>query len=518
MNYKTIATVFFGITLVISTLYAIDKHKQKPVQTAADVILIDSMKSFGELERPGVTFLHDRHSEILKKQGKDCSTCHQTKDDRLIHMFNRTEDVDKEMTLDKYHTGCIGCHEENVALKQDSGPVECGECHTQNPTITPSRQVVEFDASLHYRHIEAADSKCETCHHSYDESNQKLIYQKGSESSCKSCHKDEAIGKTINYQAAAHQACIGCHQQELAKQTTASQTIESVECASCHDEGRLKRIAKLEKVPRLEMNQPDLTFIKSFDKQTKGTMAAVLFNHQGHENSVENCSTCHHESIESCDNCHTLQGAKEGNGVTLAQAMHNTDSDKSCIGCHTEVKQQADCAGCHSLIKAQDNISDTQSCQSCHAVPIDKIAKDKKSGLTIDARNYHSVASKNTKVNLEMIPEEYMIDVISETYQGVRFPHRAIVESMMDRIKDSTLAASFHQKEEAICQSCHHNSQDNFNPPPKCISCHSSSEGVQDDSVPATKAAYHRQCFECHEAMDITKPASADCVACHKEK
>ena len=88
---------------------------------------------------------------------------------------------------------------------------------------------------------------------------------------------------------------------------------------------------------------------------------------------------------------------------------------------------------------------------------------------------------------------------------------------MMEKITGNALAKNFHQGKDAICQSCHHNSPDVSNPP-KCISCHASAEGEQDGRVPGTKAAYHRQCFECHEKMEIEKPVSDDCTACHKEK
>jgi hypothetical protein len=518
MNFKTIATALLGITLVITALYAVEKQRQDDVQTSPDVIVIDAMKIFGELERLGVSFLHDTHTKALAKQGKDCTTCHQTENERLIYKFQRNAEIDKNTTLDSYHTNCIGCHETTAASNQASGPLECGECHRLEPVITAARQSVNFDSSLHYRHIEAANNSCESCHHDYDESSRALVFEQGRESSCKSCHKDEPHDNFISYQSATHQSCIGCHQQELEKKSEASQKIGSVQCESCHDEKRLSSIARLENVPRLKRNQPDMAFVKSFDDVTKSMMDAVLFNHQAHENSDASCSTCHHETMAPCESCHTFDGAKEGNWVTLAQAMHTTGSNSSCIGCHTETQQQEDCAGCHSLKSVKSRASVTQSCQSCHSVSIDKIRMDKKSGSMVDVNQYQAKLPVKTKIDLGVMPEEFLIDAISETYQGVRFPHRTIVEALMGRVKDSQLASVFHQDEKSLCQGCHHNSQDTLSPPPRCISCHSSANEAETDLMPGTKSAYHRQCFECHTAMAIPAPVSTDCVACHEEK
>lgn len=514
MNYKTIVTAISGIVLVITAIYAIDQQRQKTRQAHADLIVIDSMKSFGKLERPGVTFLHDKHTKALEEQGKDCTTCHQKENDTLVYAFMRTEELSKEETLALYHDNCIGCHEETAEMNRESGPVECGLCHQWEPEAVASRANVSFDPSLHYRHIEAENDQCSTCHHVFDEAKQQLVYQKGAEDSCKTCHKDQPVDKTPSYQMAAHQSCIGCHQEVLSEGSEAARTIASVQCASCHDGDRLNEIEQLAEVPRLDMDQPDLTFVKSFEDADE-LMAAVVFDHKAHESSVESCRSCHHETLQSCESCHSFEGKESGDFITLAQAMHNKGSDRSCIGCHADVHQEKECAGCHNLIKTEGHISDSQSCDTCHAVPIETI---KAVGVETAAQDYQATIPEQTPVNMDELPTDFVIDVIANEYQGVHFPHQAIVASLMDQIQGSTLAANFHKGEKSICQGCHHNSQDNLNPPPRCISCHASSQNeAEDDLVPDAKAAYHRQCFECHDAMEIEYPASTDCVACHQK-
>ncbi|MEN6441028.1 MAG: cytochrome c3 family protein [Syntrophobacter sp.] len=42
----------------------------------ADMITIDTLAPFGKLELPPVAFPHDKHTEALLKENKDCKTCH----------------------------------------------------------------------------------------------------------------------------------------------------------------------------------------------------------------------------------------------------------------------------------------------------------------------------------------------------------------------------------------------------------------------------------------------------------
>ncbi len=517
MKFKYIVSALLSTVLTLISFYVIAEPQVDSRMNRSDIIVIDSMKVFGDLERPGVVFPHDKHTDALEKQGKECSTCHQKSDSQLVFKFKRLADTDKESTLDIYHTDCITCHQDNADANLETGPVECGTCHQVEPAQTAHREAISFDASLHARHIKAADDKCESCHHGYDAITKKIEYKKGEEESCRTCHGNETVGKVISYSEASHQQCISCHQEAATSDKIENQHTAAGKCSSCHEPAQLKQITKLDRIPRLDRNQPNTTFVKSFDIFTKQMMDAVIFNHKAHESAIENCSSCHHETLKSCDSCHTLSGTEKGNGVTLAQAMHNIESERSCIGCHTRQSKTEDCAGCHSLVQKKSHISDRQSCRSCHSVDIATLKSDKAAGRKLAAGRYHLKNKVPPQIDVKELPEEVMINVISDKYKGASFPHRSIVASMMERIADNKLADAFHNDKDTVCQSCHHNSPEALDPPPRCISCHASDDDKQDGRVPGIKAAYHQQCFDCHQALEMKEPDSTNCTACHDE-
>lgn len=518
MKLKHMVAALLAIGVITAGIYAVADQQLKNRKGSPDIILIDSMKVFGELERPGVPFPHDQHTDALEKQGKDCSTCHETEDKKLVLKFKRASDFDKDTVLDIYHTNCITCHEEHAAEKKDTGPLECGSCHPIEPETVAEQQPIQFDASLHHRHINASDNTCDNCHHGYDAVSKQKGYVKGEEESCRTCHGEKRLDKAASYREVAHIQCISCHLDKKGDNGIKVASVTAVKCAGCHDAGELALVEKLDTIPRLDRNQPDLTFVKSFDPITTQMMDAVIFDHKKHETENPSCNTCHHDTLKSCDSCHTLSGSKEGGGVSLARAMHDINSEKSCVGCHNDQLQTDDCAGCHALIRTQLHVTEGQSCQSCHRISAGQLARDKKAGRDLAAKNYRTDPVKDPVINYQELPEEIMIDVMSKEYKGAFFPHRTIVETMMNRIEGNPLAMNFHQGKNRVCQSCHHNSPDNMDPPPSCISCHAASETEMGSNIPDMKAAYHLQCFSCHDAMGITKPVSTDCVDCHEEK
>ena len=157
----------------------------------ADIVTIDGLKAFGPLERPPVIFLHDKHTEALAKEKKDCLACHLKGEKYLSLKYQRTEDTDKQAVMDTYHEGCISCHTEYRKQDKPSGPVTCGECHVQDKTVENIRAAIGLDKSLHYRHAKANENKCERCHHAYNPETKKLFYDKGKEGACLYCHKEK---------------------------------------------------------------------------------------------------------------------------------------------------------------------------------------------------------------------------------------------------------------------------------------------------------------------------------------
>ena len=115
------------------------------------------------------------------------------------------------------------------------------------------------------------------------------------------------------------------------------------------------------------------------------------------------------------------------------------------------------------------------------------------------------------------IPEIVAIDKLMNQYDPVKLPHRKIIQTMVRNISDNKLANFFHHDKGTVCQGCHHHSPP-AKQPPMCVSCHGEPFNAKDPFKPGLMAAYHRQCFECHKAMDIKKPASTDCNGCHPKK
>jgi DnaJ-class molecular chaperone len=109
------------------------------------------------------------------------------------------------------------------------------------------------------------------------------------------------------------------------------------------------------------------------------------------------------------------------------------------------------------------------------------------------------------------------IDRLEEEYNPVKMPHREIVQALLQGIEDSRLAGSFHAGKGTLCQGCHHHSPASKEPP-GCFSCHGKPFRGDNPLKPGLKAAYHRQCMNCHDEMDISKPKNRDCQECHARK
>ena len=245
----------------------------------ADIIAIDGLKVFGKLDRPAVIFLHEAHTEALKKKDKDCKACHLVEKDRpalaeqeaLSVRFKRLKEVSRDVAMEIYHTECIACHREMAAAKEKTGPVEvCGDCHKEKPSLVSSRQPLKMDKSLHARHVEATRDKkaskdrCDLCHHQYDEIAKKITYVKEKESSCRYCHKGEP-GVTekdrMAMREASHLSCVNCHRKTLAEKKDPAQKVGAITCGGCHDPKNQAKIEKLKVIPRIDRKQPDYVLL-----------------------------------------------------------------------------------------------------------------------------------------------------------------------------------------------------------------------------------------------------------------
>ncbi|MFC1867195.1 sulfate respiration complex hexadecaheme cytochrome HmcA [Thermodesulfobacteriota bacterium] len=495
-------------------------------ETRADVTTLDILKDFGALERERVVFLHDLHTDTLEKKNKDCTACHISANDRLSPKFKRLKDTGRQEVMDIYHTECMACHKEMSAVGEKTGPVEvCGECHLEKPKVTSSRQPIGFDKSLHFRHSKANDDRCELCHHEYDEKTKKLLYVKEKEGSCRYCHKELTEENRISMRLASHLSCIDCHRKRLANAKVEalpdSKIAGPVKCSGCHDPKKQQEIEKIKNIPRIKRNQPDIVLIQSGIQKTKKQeitlkMNPVPFDHKAHEGHNDTCRTCHHESLDSCaKRCHTLTGSKEGKYVKLERAMHQMGVNKSCIGCHEIKQQEKRCAGCHTFME-KSRKQEEPFCHTCHMKPLQETVQTNSKPEAVATMLLQSRRAITDTYNDEDIPEKVIIGELFDLYESVEFPHRKIVHTLVNNIKDNKLANYFHNKEGSICRACHHNSPVTKKPP-RCVSCHGKPFDEKNISRPGLKAAYHQQCIGCHKEMGIEKPNSAGCIDCHKE-
>ena len=93
------------VLLLVLTLCIEAKETGVIPERRSDIITIDTLESFGSLERPKVVFLHDLHTEALEKSNKDCKTCHLSEKSskyRLSLKFKRFKDTSKQEVIKRY--------------------------------------------------------------------------------------------------------------------------------------------------------------------------------------------------------------------------------------------------------------------------------------------------------------------------------------------------------------------------------------------------------------------------------
>jgi hypothetical protein len=89
LSWTGIILIVFTVSICLTGtgIYGANRPSEPAAKKRADIIRIDSMKAFGKLERPSVTFLHQKHTEALATKNKDCTTCHLVENDRLIAKY-----------------------------------------------------------------------------------------------------------------------------------------------------------------------------------------------------------------------------------------------------------------------------------------------------------------------------------------------------------------------------------------------------------------------------------------------
>ncbi|WDP91811.1 MAG: cytochrome c3 family protein [Desulfobacter sp.] len=486
-------------------------------------------------DMPPVFFKHDLHSRALEGQ---CSKCHEAKEGKIVFKFKRTSTLSGKAYMDLYHENCVACHAEMKGESGKQGPLEaqCRTCHTADPGAASSRVKIKFDRSLHYTHetakaVKPADkdqrANCSACHHSANMKAKTTFYEKGKESACVYCHKETADDQMPENgvrpaRQAAHDSCVVCHLSMAGDAEKGG----PVECAGCHDAENQKKIKQHTAMPRLDRNQPDQALMTGFKdlgqdeaankKMVAAHMDAVPFNHKLHEEKGISCKTCHHDTLNECASCHTAKGDAQGGYIKLADAMHNSGSAQSCIGCHNEIKTAKECAGCHAQMPEKD--FKDQDCAACHSVDVKSTPAETLNDTHAKARlAKDALAAKTyTKVNLEDIPETVEIKTIAEEYKPSSFPHRAVVEAIFKQVGDNAMGKSFHKSDLTMCAGCHHNSPATMTPP-QCASCHSKEPDIA-TGKPGLKGAYHGQCITCHQKMEVKSVLPTDCTKCHEKK
>ncbi|MGV8019052.1 MAG: cytochrome c3 family protein [Ignavibacteria bacterium] len=91
-------------------------------------------------------------------------------------------------------------------------------------------------------------------------------------------------------------------------------------------------------------------------------------------------------------------------------------------------------------------------------------------------------------------PGEILIDGMSENYGGVRFSHK--VHAQMSAMSTG-------------CTGCHH--YNTSVPILKCADCHNKDRMREDVSIPDLKAAFHRQCMNCHKQWSGENGCNTQC-------
>ena len=293
--------LFFGLCLAYSE--GTDEQNR-----GVDVISMDTITSYGVLQRPKVHFPHEKH--VIDAEKDTCLKCHEARPDGGVSLaFRQRKGLSGMEARDYYHAQCIQCHADAAAATGATGPQVCGGCHVNGePASSPSSShAIDFDDTLHSIHTEQATLDCRTCH-------DRLHGEP--------CATDSPA---MSPRETSHDLCVSCHVSTL----DSGEPGGPVTCTACHTDP-----VDTSSMPRVAAGGGE-----------------VLFDHDLHEGADISCETCHHKEPEtSCSECHDASGSSRGGGVSLYAAMHSRQADRSCIGCHDAMGagEVDDCTACHA--------------------------------------------------------------------------------------------------------------------------------------------------------------------------
>jgi len=173
-GWALLATSGIAVALALGCNAHPGEHQR---DVGASVIPLSLPENLGEPDRPIVEFPHDSHVAALENEG--CQACHPSgADGALSFDFERSEAPgSKDALMELYHDSCMGCHEQRGQAAQRTGPLACAECHLKQNAGRSLHDPMRFDYSLHGRHSQAEQDKCENCHHVYNEEKQALEYR-----------------------------------------------------------------------------------------------------------------------------------------------------------------------------------------------------------------------------------------------------------------------------------------------------------------------------------------------------
>ncbi|MBA4387250.1 MAG: hypothetical protein C0404_04670 [Verrucomicrobia bacterium] len=553
------AALFAGACVVFPTvsdrLYAGENRapagEAKPPEPAERSVFIDIPEQFKTLERAPVLFPHDKHTAELKAEG--CGVCHPKKDNKFEFTYPMVRDEhNRNAFMNSFHDACIKCHTTRKKEGKESGPVNCGECHSEKAAYRPEKYLpkmpeyysalrdtyhknciachqspaksaedargldwktfyvkekervaiefpkVFFDYYLHDKHDKALEKKCENCHYLAPELKQKLAAENKKPTSQDWLREVEKGGSLVNGDE-AHARCINCHLKSAAEKKKAGPTF----CKDCHS-GVVRTAEQMKGVPRQEYDALfKLSFLIRPANTNDSRMAAVAFDHKAHQARSRGCQECHHSTLEACEKCHTVKGDEKGKMITLPEAFHDPSSSLSCVGCHEKQKKKPDCAGCHSLRPAGLQQS---SCTTCHGGSLERLDNPPRK---VDTATLFPVKLK----------DELEAGLLAKEYEPSKFKHKALVKALADVSDKSTLATYFHKSEMTTCIGCHHMGPvEKGKPVAACSTCHTTRQEPE-KNTPTLLGAYHQSCLGCHQQMNRPEEKMPrKCEGCHKEK